>query len=49
MTFEFCCVLHESAESLLALNALLIVLLGMWAHTMTVEDYQDLIDRGWRR
>ena len=22
---------------------------GMWAHTMTVEDYQDLIDRGWRR
>ncbi|XP_072944615.1 arginyl-tRNA--protein transferase 1 isoform X2 [Epargyreus clarus] len=22
---------------------------GMWAHTMTVSDYQDLIDRGWRR
>uniref|UniRef100_UPI00398E9E5B arginyl-tRNA--protein transferase 1 isoform X2 n=1 Tax=Pristiophorus japonicus TaxID=55135 RepID=UPI00398E9E5B len=22
---------------------------GMWAHTMKVEDYQDLIDRGWRR
>ncbi|KAI5642164.1 arginyl-tRNA--protein transferase 1 [Phthorimaea operculella] len=22
---------------------------GMWAHTMTVGDYQDLIDRGWRR
>ncbi|XP_014285261.1 arginyl-tRNA--protein transferase 1 isoform X1 [Halyomorpha halys] len=22
---------------------------GMWAYTMTVEDYQDLIDRGWRR
>ncbi|XP_046969534.1 arginyl-tRNA--protein transferase 1 isoform X1 [Vanessa cardui] len=22
---------------------------GMWAHTMTVTDYQDLIDRGWRR
>nr|CAG4638449.1 EOG090X06AF [Cyclestheria hislopi] len=22
---------------------------GMWAHTMSVEDYQDLIDRGWRR
>ncbi|XP_054839009.1 arginyl-tRNA--protein transferase 1 isoform X7 [Eublepharis macularius] len=22
---------------------------GMWAHSMTVEDYQDLIDRGWRR
>ncbi|XP_053683975.1 arginyl-tRNA--protein transferase 1 isoform X2 [Sabethes cyaneus] len=22
---------------------------GMWAHTMTVDDYQDLIDRGWRR
>ncbi|XP_074643511.1 arginyl-tRNA--protein transferase 1-like isoform X2 [Tubulanus polymorphus] len=22
---------------------------GMWAHTMTVHDYQDLIDRGWRR
>ncbi|CAH2984087.1 unnamed protein product [Chilo suppressalis] len=22
---------------------------GMWAHTMTVKDYQDLIDRGWRR
>ncbi|XP_039599448.1 arginyl-tRNA--protein transferase 1 isoform X3 [Polypterus senegalus] len=23
--------------------------LGMWAHVMTVQDYQDLIDRGWRR
>ncbi|CAL1542689.1 unnamed protein product [Lymnaea stagnalis] len=22
---------------------------GMWAHQMTVIDYQDLIDRGWRR
>lgn len=22
---------------------------GMWAHYLTVEDYQDLIDRGWRR
>nr|KAG5696778.1 hypothetical protein BaRGS_012801 [Batillaria attramentaria] len=22
---------------------------GMWAHALTVEDYQDLIDRGWRR
>ncbi|XP_067908951.1 arginyl-tRNA--protein transferase 1 isoform X4 [Heterodontus francisci] len=22
---------------------------GMWAHTMTVQDYQNLIDRGWRR
>ncbi|KAJ9577113.1 hypothetical protein L9F63_006321, partial [Diploptera punctata] len=22
---------------------------GMWAHKMTVHDYQDLIDRGWRR
>ncbi|KAL5010842.1 hypothetical protein ScPMuIL_013147 [Solemya velum] len=22
---------------------------GMWAHAMTVQDYQDLIDRGWRR
>ncbi|XP_026560688.1 arginyl-tRNA--protein transferase 1 isoform X1 [Pseudonaja textilis] len=22
---------------------------GMWAHSLTVEDYQDLIDRGWRR
>ncbi|KAM4592175.1 arginyl-tRNA--protein transferase 1 isoform 1-T1 [Odontesthes bonariensis] len=22
---------------------------GMWSHTMTVRDYQDLIDRGWRR
>lgn len=22
---------------------------GMWAHAMTVGDYQDLIDRGWRR
>ncbi|XP_014383767.1 PREDICTED: arginyl-tRNA--protein transferase 1 isoform X3 [Myotis brandtii] len=21
----------------------------MWAHSMTVRDYQDLIDRGWRR
>ncbi|KAF6038813.1 ATE1 [Bugula neritina] len=22
---------------------------GMWAHVMTVEDYQDLINRNWRR
>lgn len=22
---------------------------GMWAHQMSVQDYQDLIDRGWRR
>lgn len=22
---------------------------GMWAHRLTCEDYQDLIDRGWRR
>uniref|UniRef100_A0A1A7X973 Arginyl-tRNA--protein transferase 1 n=1 Tax=Iconisemion striatum TaxID=60296 RepID=A0A1A7X973_9TELE len=22
---------------------------GMWSHAMTVQDYQDLIDRGWRR
>lgn len=22
---------------------------GMWAHRLTVGDYQDLIDRGWRR
>ncbi|XP_020610871.1 arginyl-tRNA--protein transferase 1-like isoform X1 [Orbicella faveolata] len=22
---------------------------GMWAHTMTCLDYQDLFDRGWRR
>ncbi|PNF20433.1 Arginyl-tRNA--protein transferase 1 [Cryptotermes secundus] len=22
---------------------------GMWARNMTVQDYQDLIDRGWRR
>lgn len=22
---------------------------GMWTHRLTVEDYQDLIDRGWRR
>merc|ERR1712130_1025005 len=22
---------------------------GMWAHIMTPEDYQRLIDRGWRR
>ncbi|CAH1977898.1 unnamed protein product [Acanthoscelides obtectus] len=23
--------------------------IGMWADTLTVEDYQNLIDRGWRR
>ncbi|XP_026474942.1 arginyl-tRNA--protein transferase 1 [Ctenocephalides felis] len=22
---------------------------GMWTHCLTVQDYQDLIDRGWRR
>lgn len=22
---------------------------GMWAHNLTCLDYQDLIDRGWRR
>ncbi|CAH1977894.1 unnamed protein product [Acanthoscelides obtectus] len=25
------------------------VSIGMWADTLTVEDYQNLIDRGWRR
>lgn len=24
-------------------------LLGMWTHRMTAKDYQELIDRGWRR
>lgn len=23
--------------------------IGMWADQLTVNDYQDLIDRGWRR
>ncbi|XP_006879951.1 PREDICTED: arginyl-tRNA--protein transferase 1 isoform X1 [Elephantulus edwardii] len=22
---------------------------GMWAHSLTAQDYQDLVDRGWRR
>ena len=22
---------------------------GMWAHNLTVEAYQELLDRGWRR
>jgi arginine-tRNA-protein transferase len=22
---------------------------GMWAHSLTVDDYQDLVERGWRR
>ncbi|XP_065871405.1 arginyl-tRNA--protein transferase 2-like [Euphorbia lathyris] len=22
---------------------------GLWAHSITVDDYQDLLDRGWRR
>ena len=22
---------------------------GMWCHSLTVEDYQELVDRGWRR
>ncbi|GLG94579.1 Eukaryotic translation initiation factor 5A [Gryllus bimaculatus] len=31
-------------------NALIVeAAFGMWAHSMTVQDYQDLIDRGWRR
>jgi len=38
---------YDSAE--LWPNVCEFVLLGMWAHYMTVEDYQDLIDRGWRR
>ena len=21
----------------------------MWAHSMTVQDYEDLLNRGWRR
>ncbi|XP_063976059.1 arginyl-tRNA--protein transferase 1 isoform X2 [Diachasmimorpha longicaudata] len=25
------------------------IILGMWAHYLTVQDYQNLIDRGWRR
>ena len=36
--------------SVKAFNILLLSLFkGMWAHTMTCLDYQDLIDRGWRR
>lgn len=23
--------------------------IGLWAHTLSVNDYQSLIDRGWRR
>lgn len=23
--------------------------LGMWAHLLSCQDYQDLLDRGWRR
>ena len=26
-----------------------VMLTVMWAHQMSVQDYQDLIDRGWRR
>jgi len=22
---------------------------GMWSHALTVQNYQDMIDRGWRR
>ena len=22
---------------------------GMWAHILSCQDYQDLLDRGWRR
>jgi len=32
-----------------SVDMILFDMLGMWAHYMTVEDYQDLIDRGWRR
>ena len=39
--------------SLLSTPALPLVIncffLGMWAHSLNVEDYQQLIDRGWRR
>uniref|UniRef100_A0A673SUF4 arginyltransferase n=1 Tax=Suricata suricatta TaxID=37032 RepID=A0A673SUF4_SURSU len=28
---------------------MVLIFSGMWAHSMTVQDYQDLIDRGWRR
>uniref|UniRef100_A0A674MIQ4 Arginyl-tRNA--protein transferase 1 n=1 Tax=Takifugu rubripes TaxID=31033 RepID=A0A674MIQ4_TAKRU len=31
------------------LSSSLLCSTGMWSHTMTVQDYQDLIDRGWRR
>lgn len=30
-------------------NGIFFIVLGMWAHYMTANDYQDLIDRGWRR
>lgn len=23
--------------------------IGLWAHALSVNDYQNLIDRGWRR
>ena len=27
----------------------LVLVVGMWAHALTVTDYQDLINRNWRR
>lgn len=27
----------------------LLCFLGMWLHYLSVNDYQNLIDRGWRR
>lgn len=41
-----CCILKHN-WSVKCVTVLFIS--GMWAHSMTVQDYQDLIDRGWRR
>lgn len=32
-----------------SISVLRIIFSGMWAEQLTVYDYQDLIDRGWRR
>ncbi|XWS07651.1 hypothetical protein CRYUN_Cryun41cG0007700 [Craigia yunnanensis] len=41
--------LHRSSCGYCKSSGLTSISHGLWAHSITVNDYQDLLDRGWRR
>ena len=45
---NFTCIMHDRNTFRLIIITIFIMV-GMWSHTLTAQNYQDLIDRGWRR